>query len=131
MQFSADQLTRIRAQAAILPRPRIVVTDQIPPAGSIVPRGTVVQVVLTDIGGLPLEILQPDIPDALKGVKVADAARVVESNATLKQAVASSGTIDAAAAAQNLNTSGTGVLKTAIQPADAVKAITAFRTFIR
>jgi hypothetical protein len=130
-QFNVDQLSRIRAQAAVLPRPRLVITDQIPPAGSIVPRGTVVQVVLTDVNGLTLDMIQPDVPDALKGVRVADAARVVEANPALKAVVASNATIDGVAAAQHLNTSGTGVLKSQIQAADAVKAINTFRTFIR
>lgn len=130
-QFSPEQLTRIRAQAAILPRPRLVVTDQIPPAGSVVPRGTTVQVVLTDVNFLTLDLLQPDVPDALKGVRVADAVRVVEANPTLKAAVASNATIDPAAVAQHLNTSGSGVLKSQLQAADAVKAINTFRTFIR
>lgn len=130
-QFTPEQLTRIRAQTAILPRQRLVVTDQIPPAGSIVPRGTVVQVVLTDVNTLTLDVLQPDIPDALKGVRVADAARVVEMNPALKAAVASNATIDPAAVAQQLNTSGTGVFKSPIQAAEAVKAINHFRTIIR
>lgn len=133
-QFSLDQIERIRAQTTTLPRPRLVVTDQIPPPGSIVPKGTVVQVVLTDINGLTLEVLQPDIPDALKGVRVADAARVVEANPALKQTVAASNALDpaaAAAAAQQLNTAGTGVLKSQVQAADAVKAINAFRTILR
>lgn len=130
-QFSAEQLTRIRAQTAILPRPRLVITDQIPPAGSIVPKGTVVQVVLTDVNNLTLEVLQPDVPEALKGVRVADAARVVEANPTLKAAVASNTAVDGATAAQQLNSAGTGVLKSQIQAADAVKAINTFRTFIR
>lgn len=129
--FTTEQLGRIRTQAAILPRPRLVITDQIPPAGSIVPRGTVVQVVLTDVNNLTLEILQPDVPDVLKGVRVADAARVVEANPTLKAAVASNATIDGATAAQHLNTAGTGVFKSQVQAADAVKAINTFRTFIR
>ncbi|MET0400157.1 MAG: hypothetical protein ABW277_25430 [Longimicrobiaceae bacterium] len=129
--FTPEQLGRIRNQAAILPRPRLVITDQIPPAGSIVPKGTVVQVVLTDVNNLTLEILQPDVPDAIKGVRVADAARVVEANPTLKAAVASNATIDAASVAQHLNTSGTGVFKSPIQAAEAVKAINTFRTFIR
>lgn len=130
-QFNVDQLSRIRAQAAVLPRPRLVITDQIPPAGSIVPKGTVVQVVLTDVNNLTLEVLQPDVPDALKGVRVADAVRVVDANPALKAAVASNATIDAAAVAQQLNTSGTGVFKSPLQAAEAVKAINHFRTIIR
>lgn len=130
-QFTGEQLSRIRAQAAVLPRPRLVITDQIPPAGSIVPRGTVVQVVLTDVNNLTLDVLQPDVPDALKGVKVADAARVVEANPTLKQVVASNATIDGAAVAQQLNTGGVGVFKSPVLAADAVKAINALRTFSR
>jgi hypothetical protein len=130
-QFTPEQLGRIRAQAAILPRPRLVVTDQIPPAGSVVPRGTVVQVVLTDVNNVTLDVLQPDIPEGLKGVRVADAARVVEMNPALKAAVASNVTIDPVLVAQQLNTSGTGVFKSQIQAAEAVKAINHFRTLIR
>lgn len=128
-QLSIDQLDRIRRDPVFFPRQRLVVTQQTPPAGSVVPRGATVQVVLTDLNSIPIEILQPDVPDSLKGVKLAEIERVVEANPVLKQTLASSATVDAASAAQQLNSSG--LLKTQLQGTDAVRTITALRHFVR
>lgn len=126
-QFTGDQLARIRAQTAILPRPRLVVTDQIPPPGSIVPRGTVVSVVLTDINHLTVDVLQPDVPDAFKGVKMAELSRVLEEHPELVRAEATGTKASSAEVVQQLNTIGTGVFSMPLKPAEAEQAMTVLK----
>ena len=116
--FTADNLAKLNDYIGI--KQPATVIKQTPPAGTPVLEGMTIEVQTVSLSDVPVFVLDPQAPAAIKNLALGDIAGIFESDDTLIDAARTGNVTDPIVFAQKLNTglSGRGI-GTTITPTDA------------
>jgi hypothetical protein len=126
--FTADNLAKLNDYLNI--KQPATVIKQTPPAGTPVLEGMTIEVQTVSLSDVPVFILDPQAPAAIKNLPVADVSAIFEADDTLIDAAKSGNVTDPIIFAQKLNSglSGRGITTTisATDAAAIAKSVSGF-----